>query len=161
VFLRTSKSGSSQRRIRTAFKLSRWETLLAVALYVSAGLLSASRHVPIILVLILCVQGTVYLCAPISSLWKIRAQNVPGVEYRRRFEERRLHAAKRVRPSFKPIGAAALFLALLAGVVIATFAAPDKLLPAMTDRPAAYSTVLSTPAGTFESSIDSWRRLEP
>jgi cellulose synthase/poly-beta-1,6-N-acetylglucosamine synthase-like glycosyltransferase len=150
VFLRTSKSGSTQHRIRTALRISRWETLMAVALYVSAGLLSASRHVPFVLVIILCVQGTVYLCAPISSLWNIRAQTVPGVEYRRRFEARRLHVASR--PSFKPIGIAALLLALLVGLVTATFAAPDKLLPAMAAHPAvAHPTAVRTPVRTFES----------
>ena len=39
VFLRTSKSGG-RRTIFTALRLSRWETVLAVALYVSAGLLA-------------------------------------------------------------------------------------------------------------------------
>jgi len=130
VFLRTSKTGSTHRRIRTAFRLSRWETLLANALFVSAGLLSASRHVPIFLTVILCIQGAVYLCSPISSFWNLRAQRVPGFEYRRRFEERRLHAANRVRPSFRPIGIAALLLALLVGLAAAMFAAPARLLPA-------------------------------
>jgi hypothetical protein len=130
VFLRTSKTGSTHRRIRTAFRLSRWETLLAVALFVSAGLLSASRHVPIFLTVILCIQGAVYLCSPISSFWNLRAQRVPGFEYRRRFEERRRHAANRLRPSFRPIGIAALLLALLVGLAAAMFAAPARLLPA-------------------------------
>jgi hypothetical protein len=109
---------------------------MAVALYVSAGLLSATRHVPIFLTVILCIQGTVYFCSPIASFWNLRAQRVPGVEYRRRFEERRLHLAKRARPSFRPIGIAAVLLALLVGLAAAMFAAPDRLLPATrTQRP--------------------------
>jgi cellulose synthase/poly-beta-1,6-N-acetylglucosamine synthase-like glycosyltransferase len=147
VFLRTSKTGSTHHRIRTALRLSRWETLLAVALYVSAGLLSASRHVPIFLTVILCVQGTVYLSSPIASFWNLRAQRVPGVEYRRRFEERRLHLAKRVRPSFRPIGIAALLLALLVGLAAAMFAAPARLLPATKTQ----HTGVETPVRALES----------
>ena len=69
------------------------ETILAVVLYVSAGLLAGLRHRPWLLIFLIVVQATVYLCAPIASVWNLRAQAVPGQERRRGFAERRLRAA--------------------------------------------------------------------
>ena len=66
VFLRTSKTGSEPPPAAQALRLSRWETLFAVALYTSAGLLAASHHPPILLIIIIAVQGTVYACSPIA-----------------------------------------------------------------------------------------------
>jgi len=130
VFLRTSKTGSSHHRLRTAIRLCRWEALLSVALYTSAALLASSSHPALLLIFIISLQGTVYACAPIASLWNLRAQLVPAHEYRRRFEERRLRQARRRRPSFRVAGlTAALVLALVAGVTTAVLAAPDQLLP--------------------------------
>jgi cellulose synthase/poly-beta-1,6-N-acetylglucosamine synthase-like glycosyltransferase len=128
VFLRTSKTGSSRHRLRAAFRLSRWEALLAIALYTSAGLLAARHHPPILLILIIIIQGTVFACSPIASLWNLRAQLVSAPEYRRRHEERRLRQLGR--PSFRvarPI--AAVLLAAVIGAAAATIAAPNKLLP--------------------------------
>ena len=63
VFLRTSKSGG-RRTIFTALRLTRWETVLAVALYASVGLLAGLRHQPWLLIFLIFVQATVYLCGP-------------------------------------------------------------------------------------------------
>ena len=56
------------------------ETVLAVALYTSAGLLIAYvHHPPILLIVILVVQASVYLSTLVAALWNVRAQRVPGV----------------------------------------------------------------------------------
>jgi hypothetical protein len=128
VFLRTSKTGSTRHRVRAAFRLSRWEALLAIALFTSAGLLAARQHPPILLIVIVAIQGTVYACSPIASLWNLRAQLVAAPEYRRRYEEHRVRQA--TRPSFRvarPV--AAVLLAAVMGAAAAAIAAPDKLLP--------------------------------
>ena len=131
VFLRTSKTGSTHRPLRTAFRLSRVETLLAVALYTSAGLLTASAHPPLLLIGIISLQGTVYLCSPIAALWNLRARRIPGEEFRRRFAARRLRQAGRRRPPRFATAAfgLAILAAALSGAVIASFAAPEKLVP--------------------------------
>ena len=103
VFLRTSKAAGTRQRLRTAFRLSRFESLLTIALYVSAGLLAASAHPPLLLVAIIALQGTVYLCSPIASFWNLHTQRVPAPTYRQRFEQRRLREAssrrhRRARP---------------------------------------------------------------
>src|SRR5450759_2979699 len=69
VFLRTSKTGSTHRRLRTAIRLSRVETLLALSLYTCVGLLAAQSHPPILLTAIIFVQASVFLCSPISAFW--------------------------------------------------------------------------------------------
>jgi cellulose synthase/poly-beta-1,6-N-acetylglucosamine synthase-like glycosyltransferase len=129
VFLRTSKTGSTHRPLRTALRLSRIETLLSVALYISAALLIARGNPPILLVLIILVQGTVYACAPAAALWNVFARRVPAAEYRRRYAERQRRDARRPARSFATVGfAGALFLAAVTGVLIAVFAAPTKLV---------------------------------
>jgi cellulose synthase/poly-beta-1,6-N-acetylglucosamine synthase-like glycosyltransferase len=131
VFLRTSKSGSTHHRIRTALRLSRLETLLSGALYSSAGLLATLSHPPLLLIFIMSLQGTVYLCAPIASLWNLRAQRVPVLTYRRRFEERRLRQARRRWPLSRVLGpVTATLLALGVGGVTSAFVAPAALLRA-------------------------------
>ena len=87
VFRRTSKSGSHHQPVRTALRLSRWETLVAIALYASVVLLALSAHPPWLLIFIIAVQATVFACAPTVALWNLRAQRIPRTEYRRRFEE--------------------------------------------------------------------------
>jgi cellulose synthase/poly-beta-1,6-N-acetylglucosamine synthase-like glycosyltransferase len=130
VFLRTSKTGGSRRRLRTALRLSRVETLLAVALFASAGFLIASTRPPILLIAIILVQGAVYACAPVAALWNLRAQRVPAEEYRRRFAEQQRRRVRRPARSFATVGfAGALVVALAAGALIAVFAAPRKLTP--------------------------------
>jgi hypothetical protein len=130
VFLRTSKTGSSHHRLRTAIRLCRREALLSVSLYTSAVLIALSSHPPLLLIFVISLQGTVYACAPIASLWNLRAQLVPTHEFRRRFEERRLRQSRRRRPSFRVAGlTAALLLALVVATTTAVLAAPDRLLP--------------------------------
>ena len=131
VFLRTSKTGGSQQRLRTALRLSRIETLLAVALYTSAGLLVASANPPWLLIVIIVIQGTVYLCAPIASLWNQRAQRLSALTYRQRFEQERLRETRRGRPQIRVLGpAVAVLLAVGAGGVAGAFVAPSTLLRA-------------------------------
>ena len=136
VFLRTSKSGG-RRRIRAALRLTRVETTLALALYIAAGFLAASRHVPWLLVFIIVLQGTVYLCGPIASVWNLWAQGIPVSEYRRRFEKRRLRA-DRSRRSWarlpRPAAAGATLAAICAGGVTSAFLAPVPLLQASAAR---------------------------
>jgi len=129
VFLRTSKTGSTRHRLRAAFRLSRWEALLAITLYTSAGLLAARPHPPILLIVITAIQGTVYACSPFASLWNLRAQLVPAPEFRRRHEEKRLRQARGGRPVRVLRPAMAVLLAALVGAGIAALAAPGDLLP--------------------------------
>jgi cellulose synthase/poly-beta-1,6-N-acetylglucosamine synthase-like glycosyltransferase len=132
VFLRTSKSGG-RRTVFTSLRLARVETLFAAVLYVSAGLLAGLRHRPWLLIFLIVVQATVYLCAPIAAVWNLRAQAVPGQERQRGFAERRLRAARRrrVRVLF-PRPAAAALTALCVGGVTSAFVFPVSLLHATT-----------------------------
>ena len=144
VFLRTSKTGSSQHRLRKALRLSRIETVLALALYVSAGFLIALAHPPLLLIIITIVQGTVYLCSPIAALWNLRAQRVPAEEFRRRFEEQHLRRQGRRRPSYATAAfGGAMLLAVVTGAGIAMISSPDKLIPvpAITVAPPLVPTV--------------------
>ena len=130
VFLRTSKTGSTHRRLRTALRLSRVETALAGSLYACVGLLIAQPHPPIVLTAIIFVQASVFLCSPISAFWNIRAQRVPAHEYRARYREQQLRRSRRFAPNFVTVGfLGALVLAILGGLGIAVFSAPSKLAP--------------------------------
>ena len=93
VFLRTSKTASDHHRLRTALRLTRVETLLAVALFTAVGLLIACANPPLLLIVIITLQGAVYVCAPVAAMWNLRAQRVPAEEFRRR------HAAPPTPPS--------------------------------------------------------------
>ncbi len=140
VFLRTSKTGSTHRRLRTALRLSRVETALAVSLYTCVGLLIAQPHPPIVLTAIIFVQASVFLCSPISAFWNIRAQRVPAHEYRARYREQQLRRSRRFAPNFVTVGfLGALVLAILGGLGIAVFSAPSKLAPVR---------AVTAPAGT-------------
>jgi cellulose synthase/poly-beta-1,6-N-acetylglucosamine synthase-like glycosyltransferase len=130
VFFRTSKTGGDRRRLRKAMRLTRIETLLAVSLYVSAALLILAVRTPPVLVFVVVLQATVYLCSPIAALWNLGAQRVPAQEFRRRFEAQRQRQASRTRNN--PVTAAfggALVLAVAAGAIIAIYAAPTRLMP--------------------------------
>ena len=129
VFLRTSKTGTSRHRLRTALRLTRVESVLALALYASAGLLAHSTRPPLLLIAIMAVQGTVYLCAPVASLWNVRAQLVADAEYRRRHRERLRRLAGRPSPAVRLGGmvVGAVFC-LLIGLGTAVFVAPQSLL---------------------------------
>jgi cellulose synthase/poly-beta-1,6-N-acetylglucosamine synthase-like glycosyltransferase len=138
VFLRTSKV-AGRRRIRTALRLTRVETTLAVAMYTGAGLLATSRHRPWLLIAIILLQATVYLCGPIASVWNLWAVGVPAQEYLQRFEKRRLRAERRRRSAARlprPAAAGAVVTALCAGGVASAFLAPVALLHTATMRPA-------------------------
>jgi cellulose synthase/poly-beta-1,6-N-acetylglucosamine synthase-like glycosyltransferase len=150
VFLRTSKA-DGRHSILTALKLTRWETALAIALYICAGLLVATQHQPWLLLFIVFVQATVFLCGPIAAVWNLRAQAVPDQQYRRRFAERRLRAQRRRRAAWAPFPrpAAAALTALCVGGAASAFVAPVSLLHATTvTRGAASPQSLQTAAGT-------------
>ncbi len=139
VFLRTSKSGG-RRTVFSALKLTRWETGLAAALYISAGLLAGLRHRPWLLIFLIFVQATVYLCGPIAAVWNLRAQTAPALEYRRSFAERRARAERRRQAWARvPRPAAAALTALCVGGVTSAFVAPVSLLHATTAAPPAVS----------------------
>ena len=148
VFLRTSKVGG-RRRIRTALRLTRVETALAIALYVAAGLLASLPHRPWLLIFIVFVQATVYLCGPIVSIWNLWAQGTPSQQYRRRFEDRQLRAEHRRRPLARiprPAFGATL-AALCAGGIASAFLGPVPLLQATVSK-AASPQSLADAAGT-------------
>jgi cellulose synthase/poly-beta-1,6-N-acetylglucosamine synthase-like glycosyltransferase len=130
VFLRTSKTGSDRRRLRKALRLTRVETALAGSLFAAAGLLIASENPPILLIAIVLLQGSVYMCAPVAALWNTRAQRVPAEEYRRRFAEKQLRQARRRVPRFATVGFAfALLFAVASGALVAIYAAPKDTIP--------------------------------
>jgi hypothetical protein len=138
VFLRTSKV-AGRRRIRTALRLTRVETTLAVTMYIGAGLLATSHHRPWLLIAIILLQATVYLCGPIASVWNLWAVGVPAPEYLQRFEKRRLRAERRRRSWARlprPAAAGAVVTALCAGGVASAFLAPVALLHTAAIRPA-------------------------
>jgi MFS family permease len=152
VFLRTSKTGSDHHRLRTALRLCRWEASFSIALFTSAGLLAASAHPPFLLIFFICVQGIVYVCSPIASLWNLRAQLVPPLEFRRRFEERRLLQARRRRPSFTmAAGLAAVLLAFVVGTTAAALVAPRTLEPVGGVRHPGVVTIVRAPTGVVRS----------
>jgi cellulose synthase/poly-beta-1,6-N-acetylglucosamine synthase-like glycosyltransferase len=129
VFLRTSKSAGS-RTILAALKLTKWETALAVALYTSVGFLAGLRHPPWLLMFLIAAQGTVYLCAPIVSVWNQWARVVPGEVRRQGFAERRLRARRgrwtRWVPFRRPPAPA--LTALCVAVLASPFVFPGSLL---------------------------------
>jgi cellulose synthase/poly-beta-1,6-N-acetylglucosamine synthase-like glycosyltransferase len=131
VFLRTSKAGGIRHRFRKALWIIRWEGLLAAALYASAGLLSTLSHPPLLLIVIICLQGTVYLCGPIASLWNLRAQRASAADYRQRHEERRLRrtARSRVWSRIPGVVAASVFAVGVGGITSA-LVAPASLIRA-------------------------------
>jgi len=152
VFLRTSKTGGDRHRLRKALRLSRVELALALALYVSALLLIVSAHPPLLLIFIITLQGTVYFCCPLAALWNMRAQRVPGEEFRRRFEQRRLRRARRTRPAFVTGAfAGAMLAAAVAGVGIALFTAPAKLVPVPAQTVGAVPATTPAAVGTVRT----------
>jgi cellulose synthase/poly-beta-1,6-N-acetylglucosamine synthase-like glycosyltransferase len=147
VFLRTSKV-SGRRRISAALRLSKVEGAMALALYACVGLLATMRHAPWILIFLVFVQATVYICGPIASVWNLFAQGTPDVEYRRRWEERRLREQRRRRPlAWLPRPAfGAILAALGAGGVAGALLLPVPLLSATTAD--ASARTLASSAGT-------------
>jgi cellulose synthase/poly-beta-1,6-N-acetylglucosamine synthase-like glycosyltransferase len=153
VFLRTSKTGSSHRPIRTALRLARVETILALSLLTAAGLLIALDDPPIVLIFTIFVQATVYLCTPIAALWNVRARQTSTEEYKARFEQRQVRRATRRRaPAFATIGfAGALILAVLGGSAVAVFA--DAQADAPVQAPL-FGPIVSAPSGPAPATTD-------
>jgi len=130
VFLRTLKA-SGRRSILKAVRLTQFEALLAIALFISTGLLATLRDKPWILLVIVFAQGLVYLCGPIASVWSLWAQGVPGHEFRRRFEERRRRVTRQRRGfAHVPRRAATAMTAVCVGGLTSAFLAPVPLLHA-------------------------------
>ena len=129
VFLRTSKKASGAHRLRAAYRTSRIETLLAFALFTAVALLIAFTNPPLLLIIIIGLQGFVYLCAPIAALWNLRAQRVPAARFRRRHTAQQRRQARRTR-TFVNVGfAGALLLAIVTGATIAAVGSPHRLTP--------------------------------
>ena len=131
VFLRTPKNDRNQkvvRRMRDALWLARWEMALAAGLFFCAGLLVVSSSKHILLVVIITVQGSVFLCAPVTAFWNVRAQMVPAAERSRQFAEQQVRRSVRGRRSFVGASVALAMLALVGAVVAASLTAPGELL---------------------------------
>ena len=142
VFLRTSKAAGG-RTIFTALRLTRWETAMAAALYVSVGLLAGLQHPPWLLMFLIFAQASVYVCAPAVSVWNLRATAVPGRADQRGFAERRLRAQRRRWAAWvplpRPAAVAAALTALFVGAVASPFLFPASLLHATSVPQAALS----------------------
>ena len=81
--------------MRDALWLARWEMVLAAGLFLCAGLLAASSSKHILLVVMIFVQGSVYLCAPVTAFWNVRAQLVPTAARPRHFAAQQAHVGPR------------------------------------------------------------------
>ena len=126
VFLRTSKAGGRP-TILSALRLTMWETLLAVVLYVCVGLLLGVHHPPWLLVFLVFAQACFYLCAPIAAIWNVRAQRAD------RLADRRASIEQRRRPRvLVPRPALAALIALCIAGLASAFASPVPLLHATT-----------------------------
>jgi cellulose synthase/poly-beta-1,6-N-acetylglucosamine synthase-like glycosyltransferase len=131
VFLRTPKNDRNQkvvRRVRDALWLARCEMVLAAGLFLCAGLLAASSSKHILLVIMIFVQGCVYLCAPVTAFWNVRAQMVPAAHRSRQFAAAQARRSVRGRRSFVGVGVAVAMAALVGAVVAASVTAPGELL---------------------------------
>jgi hypothetical protein len=101
-------------------------------------------------VVIIAFQGTVYLCSPIASFWNLRAQRVPALTYRQRFERQRIRQVGR-RARLGVLGAATMSLAALGfGGVAGVFVAPSTLLRAnsVVHETVSLRALLASSAGT-------------
>jgi cellulose synthase/poly-beta-1,6-N-acetylglucosamine synthase-like glycosyltransferase len=151
VFLRTPKNDRNQkvvRRVRDALWVARWEIVLSAGLFVCAGLLASAPSKHILLVVMISIQACVFLCAPITAFWNVRAQMLPAAKRSDRFAAQHARQAVRRRRSFIGVGVALGMVALVGSVVAASVTAPGELLaarPALHVRTAAQ--VDSLPAG--------------
>jgi cellulose synthase/poly-beta-1,6-N-acetylglucosamine synthase-like glycosyltransferase len=129
VFLRTSKA-SGRRSIPRALRLTRAESILAVALFVSTGVLLTLPARPWLLIVIVFCQACVYLCGPVASVWNLWAMGVPREEFARRFARQRLRAGRRRTWDQLPRRASAALGVLGVAGVTSAFIAPVSVLPA-------------------------------
>ena len=151
VFLRTPKNDRNQkvvRRVRDALWLARWEIVLAAALFLCAGLLVASSSTHILLVAMICVQACVFLCAPLTAFWNVRAQMVSAADRARQFAAQQTRGSVRGRRSFVGAGVALAMVSLIGAVVVASVSGPGELLAGGTAvRVKTEAVVDSPPAG--------------
>ena len=151
VFLRTPKNDRNQkvvRRVRDALWLARWEMALAAGLFFCAGLLVASSSKHILLVVIITVQAGVFLCAPVTAFWNVRAQMVPAAQRLRQFAEQQARRSVRGRRSFVGAGLALALLALVGAVVAASVTAPGELLAGGTAPQVKTAAAVDAPPAT-------------
>ena len=131
VFLRTPKNDRSEKvvqRLRSALWLARWEMAFSAGLFLCAGLLAASSSKHILLVVMICVQACVFVCAPVTAFWNVRAQMVPAADRQRRLAAERARPSVRGRRSFVGAGVALAMVALVGAVAAASVTAPGELL---------------------------------
>jgi hypothetical protein len=130
VFLRTSKKGTDRHPIRRALRLSCVETLLGLSLYAATAALLATGQHRLLLIFTMVVQGTVYLCAPVTAFWNMRAQRVPAMVYRKRYANQLARRARRPVRTFATLSfAGALLVAACAGMLIALVVSPHDTAP--------------------------------
>ena len=161
VFLRTPKNDRNQkvvRRMRDALWLARWEMVLAAGLFLCAGLLAASSSKHILLVVMIFVQGCVYLCAPVTAFWNVRAQVVPAAARARHFAAQQARRSVRGRRSFVGAGVALAMVALLGAVVVASVTAPGELLAGGTAARVKTAAQVDAPAGRCPGGRSTVRR---
>jgi cellulose synthase/poly-beta-1,6-N-acetylglucosamine synthase-like glycosyltransferase len=153
VFFRTPKTSAAEHGIRRAARITRYESALALSLYASVGLLATLPNPPILLMVIVALQGSVFSCAPIAAFWNLRAERVTRAEYQRRFSEEQLRQVRH-RPRLAMLGraCAVAFVSVLVGLVAAGVAAPSSLLPGARDR---HTTVGSSHASKLPPSATS------
>jgi len=150
VFLRTPKGQAVRHGLRSAIWLTRWETGLGLALYACAGLVATLRHPPILLIVIMAVQGTVFLCGVATALWNLRARRIDRAEYRRRFELQQLRDANRQPRRIRLLRPAlVVLLGVVLGAGLTTVAAPSSLAPVAPHHHTAVTGGASPAAGAL------------
>jgi hypothetical protein len=103
------------------------------------------HHPPLLLIFIISLQGLVYLCAPIASLWNIRARLVEPAESRSRHEAKQLRQASVRRRSFRVVRpVVAVLAAASVGAGVSVLAAPGETAP---NAPVQYSRVAPSVQG--------------
>jgi cellulose synthase/poly-beta-1,6-N-acetylglucosamine synthase-like glycosyltransferase len=129
VFRRTPKF-VGRHRVRSALWQTRWETLLAAALYGSAAALTTLSRPPIFLIVVIAATGSVYACSPVVSLVNQRARLVEAPERERRSERVRVRRAS-ARPAFQFAASVAVAAVTVGGgVVAAAYVGPSAFLHA-------------------------------
>ncbi len=115
VFMRTPKSGE-RRDVLSAVWTARTETVIAVALWGSAGVTAALGQATPFLLALLAWQGAVYAAAPFMSLLSTRTQLTSQLERRRGTEWMR-ERLNRAAPYLAGVAATIIGVAIVAAVV--------------------------------------------